>query len=108
MREERRRLRRLRASFPVQYNSKDQTAFAQTKSIDISTEGIRISLPEEQTGGKEAELEVLLPSGSTISAHGEVVWAQSNMTGNDRILETGFRFTKIGTQDILRIASYVY
>lgn len=108
MTEERRKLRRLKASFPVRYNSKDQTASAQTKSIDISTEGIRISLPEEQTGGKEGELEVILPSGSRVSAHVEVVWARSNMVVNDRILEAGFRFTRIGSQDILRIASCVY
>ena len=107
MRLERRKLRRLRKSFPVYYKSKEHTASAHTNSIDISTEGLRITLPEDQTGGKEAELWVFFPSGSRVSALGKVVWAQSNMTGNDRMLETGFRFTKMDTRDILRIASYL-
>lgn len=88
---------RLRTSLRVECKFKDQDAPIQTKSIEISARGTSLSLPEELPEGKEAELEIYLPSGRKISANGEVVWKQSKAAGKGTIHEIGIRFTQTDT-----------
>ncbi len=95
MENDKRRCARLRTSLRVECKFKDQTAPIQTRAIEISARGTSLSLPEGLPKGKEAELEIYLPSGRKISVNGEVVWTQSKAAGKGTIHEIGIRFTQI-------------
>jgi len=96
MENDKRRCARLRTSLRLDCKFKDQTAPIQTKAIEISARGTSLSL-EDLPKGKEAELEIYLPSGKKISVNGEVVWTQSKTAGKGTIHEIGIRFTQIDT-----------
>lgn len=109
---ERRSVERLNINLETRYiiNGKTQ----ETKSMDISTKGIRLLLDERLEKNTPLRLEIKLPKENhLIKVNGEVVWTreaiENEKNSTKRLFNTGIQFLKFRNgQDEKRLFNFIY
>lgn len=91
MREERRESPRLSICVEVGAKHGDLSPI-KAKSLDISTGGIRLLLPEDLPIGNTLELQMNLPF-PLVLARGEVVWKKEIQAETGRLFQTGVQLS---------------
>ncbi|MFH1771424.1 MAG: PilZ domain-containing protein [Candidatus Omnitrophota bacterium] len=106
---EKRRFVRFDSSVNVHYQILEEgQQIREASSRDISAGGIRIIIKEKIPMGTQLEMEIILPNEKrTIQLVGEVVWQQESDTGDVEVFDTGIKFVKISSSNILKITSYI-
>ncbi len=108
---DRRTTDRLNITLEVKYfiNARVTTS----KSMDISTKGIRLLLDEKIEKTTPLGLEIKIPDQSRlIKAAGEVVWAEESIEDEKiaakRLFNTGIKFSKFQAADEKRLFDFIY
>lgn len=108
---DRRNVERLNISLDVRYAINGE--INKVKSLDVSTEGVRLLLTDRLEKGTPLSLEVKLPDyKNTVKLNGEVIWAEESIADekktNKRLFATGIKFSKFHDPDEKKLFTYLY
>jgi len=106
---ERRKFKRIRTDFDVEYRIKDsKERFKKAVGVNISGGGIMMRAPDKLSPGTLLELTLTLPSEyGTIQAFGRIIYTMDNLWNEDPPYRTGVCFTDISEKDRKKIIKFV-
>ncbi len=111
---ERRRFVRSNGLVLIEY--KGLQVEGKSSALDVSADGVRLTLDKELKIGFQVDMEMYLPGDSQpIKAQGEVIWVQkckeipgAQAEGKEGYFYTGIKFTVIDEDNKKKITNYVY
>ncbi len=106
---ERRKFKRIRIDFGIEYNLKGSKAKPKkAKGINIGGGGIMMRVTKKLPSGTILELNLKLPSPyGTIHTDGRVIYTMDNLWNEDPPYRTGVCFTDISEKDRKNIVKFV-
>ena len=86
---------------------------AGTKSVDISTKGIRLLLDEKLEKGMPIKMEIKLPSQTDIiKVQGDIVWTEESpedeKDSEKRMFNTGIKFTNLHSAEEKKLFDFLH